>query len=361
MRKLPIYDATITDVNCGVFCVSLVSSPATEVDFMVFDEDKPIVKFAVDDKVERIVSGVIMLADTPIYRRTSDNFEYYIKFSKDTLKLMAEKMIFDGVGSNVNIQHENGSEVDGVNLVELFILNREKGIAPTYFNEVPDGSLIGSYKVHNEDVWAMIEAGEVLSFSLEGVFEMVDTKEQFNKIQNKLEMKIDKIKAMLRKMLAEFGEVATDKGVLIWNGDEDLKEGDSVHSVNENGEDVPVEDGEYTTEDKKIIIIKDGKVESITDPIAEIEEEEEEKPKEGEEPKKEEEEEEEPKEDEKDLKIKELEDVIKAKDEEIEALKVKIEELETKSSAKSAEEAFAEIEKEDKSLKGQMTKRGYRF
>lgn len=181
MRKLPIFDATIANVDCGVFCVSLVSSPATEVEWVVFDEDKPLVKFAVENKVERIVSGVIMLADTPIYRRTQSGFEYYTRFSKETLKLMAEKMIFDGVGSNVNIQHQNGSNVDGVNLVELFILDREKGIAPTYFSEVPNGSLIGSYKVHNDTVWAMIEAGEVLSFSLEGLFNMVETSEEFNK------------------------------------------------------------------------------------------------------------------------------------------------------------------------------------
>lgn len=362
MRKLPIYDATITDVNCGVFCVSLVSSPATEVEFMVFDEDKPIVKFAVDDKVERVVSGVIMLADTPIYRRTSDNFEYYIRFSKDTLKLMAEKMIFDGVGSNVNIQHENGSEVNGVNLVELFIIDREKGIAPIYFNEVPDGSLIGSYKVHNEDVWAMIEAGEVLSFSLEGIFDMVDTREEFNKQEykeNKLKMKVNKMKEMLRKLLAEFGEVATDKGTLIWDGDEDLKAGDAVHSVDAEGNDVKVEDGDYRTEDKKIIKVADGKVVEIVDDEAEI------APMEGEEiieePK-------EVEEDEKDARIKELEaELEKAKEEadalraELDDAKAKIAELENESIGESAEEKFAKMENTDNSPKGKMAKRGYKL
>ena len=35
---LPVYQATITDDECGVFCVSLVTDPATEVDFVAFDE-----------------------------------------------------------------------------------------------------------------------------------------------------------------------------------------------------------------------------------------------------------------------------------------------------------------------------------
>lgn len=359
-NKLPIYDATITDIDCGVFCVSLVTNPATQVDFVCFDENKPLVKFAVENAVERMVSGVIMLADTPIYRRTADNFEYYVRYSKDTLKLMAEKMIFDGVGSNVNIQHEDGSNVDGVNLVELFVIDREKGIAPTYFSEVPDGSLIGTYKVHNDDVWAMIEKGEVLSFSLEGIFQMVSTNEEFNEHnkqekENTLQMKVEKLKAMLRKMLAEFGEISTDKGVLVWNGDEDLKEGDAVHSVDEDGNDVKVEDGDYRTEDGKIIVVADGKVVEIKDDEAEVAPEEEVI----EEAEEEAEEEvvEEIVEDEKDLKIKELEDVIRAKDEEIEILKARIAELEAEPTDKSAEEAFAEIKK----VENPMAKRGYRW
>lgn len=273
MAKYPIYDAVIKNADEGTFAVSLVTNPATEIGFVVFDEDKPLVKFNVEDEMEHIVSGIIMLADTPIYRRTADNFEYYIKFSKDTLKLMAEKMIFDGVGSSVNIQHEDDSFVDGVNLLELFIIDREKGINPTYFESVPDGSLVGSYKIHNEEVWEMIMKGEVLSFSLEGIFDMVDTREQFNKNnkENTIKMKVDKVKAMLRKLLAQFGEIATDKGTILWEGDEDLKEGDAVHSVDEEGNDVKVEDGEYRTEDKKIITIQDGKVISIVDEKAEVE------------------------------------------------------------------------------------------
>lgn len=357
MAKYPIYDAVIKNADEGTFAVSLVTNPATEIGFVVFDEDKPLVKFAVEDEMEHIVSGIIMLADTPIYRRTADNFEYYIKFSKDTLKLMAEKMIFDGVGSSVNIQHEDDSFVDGVNLLELFIIDREKGINPTYFESVPDGSLVGSYKIHNENVWEMIMKGEVLSFSLEGFFSMVEEekfyKETYNKNnkENTIKMKVDKVKAMLRKLLAQFGEIATDKGTILWEGDEDLKEGDAVHTVDEEGNDVKVEDGEYRTEDKKIITIQDGKVISIVDEEAEVAPEEEviEEA--------EEEVVEEIVEDEKDLKIKELEDVIRAKDEEIEILKARIAELEAEPTEKSAEEAFAEIKKEE----NPMAKRGYRW
>lgn len=170
-NKLPIYSAQITDDGCGIYCVSLVTDPATEVNFFYFDKQKMWEKFAVANSPEHIVAGVIMLADTPIYRRDANGFEYYIQFSKETLKLAAEKMIRDAVGSSVNVEHKEGSHVDGVHLAELFVIDREKGIDPVFFKDVPDGSLIGFYKVRNDKVWEMIENGEVLSFSLEGIFD----------------------------------------------------------------------------------------------------------------------------------------------------------------------------------------------
>ncbi len=42
-------------------------------------------KFAIQDEEERIISGALMLADTPIYRNDA-NGEYYVVFTKDTIK-----------------------------------------------------------------------------------------------------------------------------------------------------------------------------------------------------------------------------------------------------------------------------------
>ena len=197
--KLPIYSALINEDGTGVFCVSLVTNPATEVDFVYFDKDKEIEKFAVENPKEHIVAGVIMLADTLIYRR-DEGYEYYITYSKDTLKQIAEQMIKDGVGSNVNIQHVEGSNVEGVNLQELFVIDREKGIDPVFFKDVPDGSLIGFYKVHNQEVWEKIENGDVLSFSLEGIFNLVpeEFKNEEDEEYNEIVELINKLKNKLK-------------------------------------------------------------------------------------------------------------------------------------------------------------------
>lgn len=71
------------------------------------------------------------------------------------------------------------------------------------------------------------------------------------------------------------GEVSTDKAVLIFDGEGDLKEGMSVFVKDENDEIVPAENGEYRTEDGKVIVVEDGIVVSISDPEAEVAPEEE--------------------------------------------------------------------------------------
>ena len=88
--------------------------------------------------------------------------------------------------------------------------------------------------------------------------------------------KLEKIKAELAKLLIKYSVVKTDKAVLEYDG-EDLVAGMDVYITDEEGNKVPAEDGEYVTEDNKVITVKDGKVESIIDKAADVEAEEEEK------------------------------------------------------------------------------------
>lgn len=88
--------------------------------------------------------------------------------------------------------------------------------------------------------------------------------------------KLEKIKAELAKLLIKYSVVKTDRAVLEYEGEE-LVAGMDVYVTSENGDKVPAEDGEYTTEDNKVISVKDGKVESIIDKAADVEAEEDEK------------------------------------------------------------------------------------
>ena len=93
--------------------------------------------------------------------------------------------------------------------------------------------------------------------------------------------KLEKIKAELAKLLIKYSVVKTDKAVLEYDG-EDLVAGMDVYVTDENGDKSPAEDGEYVTEDNKKIVVKDGKVESIVDPSAEVDAAEEDEKKEDE-------------------------------------------------------------------------------
>ena len=83
--------------------------------------------------------------------------------------------------------------------------------------------------------------------------------------------KLSKFKAALAKMLQEFGNVTTDKGIISWDGDEDLKAGDSVYVEDSEGNRTPAPDGDYKTDDNKVIVVVEGKVSEIKDAEAEIE------------------------------------------------------------------------------------------
>ena len=79
---------------------------------------------------------------------------------------------------------------------------------------------------------------------------------------------MDKSKLMkLAKLVMNFGQVKTDNGVLIYEGDELVI--DTEVSVEQDGDYKPAPDGEYKKDEKTIIVVKDGKVSEIK----EIEEE----------------------------------------------------------------------------------------
>ena len=251
-QNIPTYSAIISDDNEGILVISLVDAPATETNWMCFKEQENI-KFSIVNEDEHILAGVVMVADKPIYRIAPDGTEFYIVFSKDVIKRMAEKMLDDNTFNNIDIQHDgNIIPHDKVKLVELFIADEAKGIKPNYL-DVPDGSLLANYKIYDEQLWQMAKSGELNGFSLEGVFTTV----RYEQNKNNKHTKMSKIKEMLKSILVQLGEVNTDKGILTYDGA--LAVG--VEVKNEDGS--KPADGEYKLEDDKVIVVKDGFVDEI--------------------------------------------------------------------------------------------------
>ena len=266
----PIYEALVTSEDAGMLRISLVDLPAVESNFLAFakEGEQPAHLYFVRDEERRIVRGVVMRADYPILRRNGD-YEYFIVFRADTIRVMAEKYLAESRQNNVDEMH-NHNNVDEVQMVQYFIKDTAAGIAPAGFEDIADGSLFAEFHVLNDEVWAKVKDGTYRGFSLEGAFELVPEEMKAIPKTDTNMSKIKRFKAALARLLAEFGNVSTDKGILAWDGDEDLKEGDAVYIEDQEGNRTDAPDGDYVTTDAKTIVVADGKVAEIRDPEAEV-------------------------------------------------------------------------------------------
>ena len=268
---MKLYDISIdpTDFETGLNAISLVENPAVEVDFLAFAKDESaVLQFA--DEERHIITGIALLADTPIYRIAPDKTEYYVRFTKDCIRQLVEKYFKFGLTNSVNIEHKDNQFVDGVTMLESYIIDKERGICPNEFASAPDGSWVVSYKVSNLDVWSKIKSGEVKGFSVQGLFHIIETKLEMNnnkpeesEHQNKNNISLmSKLKEKIKALLMQYAAVSTDKGNLIYNTDM-LEVGSEVFVEDENGENVPAADGEYMLEDGRTVEVEGGKVTEI--------------------------------------------------------------------------------------------------
>jgi hypothetical protein len=186
-RNLPIYNLEIlsdVDSDMEVDYVALVDRPAIDKNFLAFNENNVQMSFAIQDEDEQIITGALMLADKPIYRN-DENGEYYVVFTKDTIKQIAQKFFAKGYQSNVNLMHDSGTKLEGLTMFESWITDSKRGImAMKGFEDVPDGSWFGSFKVNNPEVWKMIKDGKVKGFSVEGLFSYKKADIQQSQVQD---------------------------------------------------------------------------------------------------------------------------------------------------------------------------------
>lgn len=179
-KNLPLYNLVIDDDDTlGVDKISLVDLPAVEENFLLFDETKHIdYSFSVQNEEKRLVSGIAMVADRPIYRETPDKKGYYVVFSKDTIEKIAHRFAKNNYAFNISVGHK--VDVPDCYVVESFIINKERGICPKEFADVEDGSWYTSVKIDNDDVWNAIKNGDGLNgFSVE----IRAIAEEFNKTE----------------------------------------------------------------------------------------------------------------------------------------------------------------------------------
>lgn len=154
--------------------------------------DKKQFKFAAD-KEKRIISGPLMVADLPIYR-SDENGEYYGLFTADDIYNIRNKFFKKSYTKEVNAMHDSNQMIEGVYMIESFLIDSKRGIHSPAGFKLTDGSWFGSYKVDNDEVWnEFIKTGKFKGFSVEGVFNMV-------KIDKKPQTTIEKIIEIVKQI-----------------------------------------------------------------------------------------------------------------------------------------------------------------
>jgi len=135
-------------------------------------------KFAATDEEKRIVIGPAMVPHQKIIRKDKITGEpYYVFFSPDTIKMIADKYMKNQYTRNNDTEHD-GKAVNDIYVTESWIVEDEKyDKSKKYGFEVPVGSWMVAMKIpktpKGEEVWKKIKAGELNGFSVSGYFEEV--------------------------------------------------------------------------------------------------------------------------------------------------------------------------------------------
>jgi len=151
----------------GIEAISIVENPAIEEDFIALKGE--ILTLKEVDKEKKILLGALLVPNKPIYRKNGDE-EYYIYFSRETVRKASQIYLQKGNQNNSTLEHQH--TIKGLSLVESWIVeDSKKDKTALYGLEYPVGTWVGAVKVNNDQIWEeFVKTGKVKGFSIEGYF-----------------------------------------------------------------------------------------------------------------------------------------------------------------------------------------------
>tara|TARA_R110000787_G_scaffold156160_1_gene270039 strand:- start:3595 stop:4203 length:609 start_codon:yes stop_codon:yes gene_type:complete len=171
-RKLTkITELVISDENAelSIDAISFVSQPAIEVDFIYFNKQKANLTLSKIDEEKREIISPALIPNKQIFRYDPNTqAEYYVYFSKATVKKASELYLRYNNHHKTTYQHEE--RVSGVLTTESWIKEGENDKSKNYGYDLPDGTWFVKMKIDNDDIWSRIKDGELKGISIEGYF-----------------------------------------------------------------------------------------------------------------------------------------------------------------------------------------------
>ena len=223
-----ITELVISDDNeeLSIDAISLVTSPAIEVDFVFFGKDKHNLTFSKIDEEKRMLISPALIPNKQIFRyNPNTDSEYYVYFSTDTVRKASELYLKYNNHHKATYQHQE--RVAGVLTVESWIKEGDQDKSKMYGYDLPNGTWFVKMKIENNDLWKKIKAGELKGLSIEGYF--VDKMEKMSKTvtdeeivaaYNELvkEGKINKVELGvvqdIQKLIEDFKDIAKEENEL---------------------------------------------------------------------------------------------------------------------------------------------------
>ena len=170
-KDLPIFKITIDEEysdgeNLGIEMIAFTNMPAIKVKGLAFNSEKKML-FA-DDVKYRITAPAMIPMD--IYRRDSEEGDYYVQFTADVIEKIHAKFMADLRNRDIfNLEHDTEKKVPAYILETWIVDNPTKDKAFSTFGiEVPEGTLMVTAQVTDPEYYnKLVEEGQV-GFSIEG-------------------------------------------------------------------------------------------------------------------------------------------------------------------------------------------------
>ena len=163
-----------------VYAISLVEYPAIESNFICLSEEKPI-QVCLEQDEKHMVFGAVLIPDKPIYRYNQEE-EYYLRFPKETIEVLAHEYLQNDNIYSFTQQHKENA--DGVSIIESWVKTSNNDKSVDLGIDAPIGTWFVGAKIDNEEIWQGIKDGSMKGFSVESFLNFDEI--MMNKQENKM-------------------------------------------------------------------------------------------------------------------------------------------------------------------------------
>ena len=211
MGKLKNY--RVKPSTSDIYAVSLVEEEAVESGFIALSKQKQPMDFKIQNEEKRMLYGVALRADFPIYRRYGDD-DFYLTFDANAIERLVNKFMSNYGQKSFTIDHMEPAE--GIVITESWLVKdteNDKSNALGLEN-VSEGSWIIGCKINNDEIWQSIREGRWHGFSIESWIDMEEIEEfkKINKENKKIDMAVKKSKfdEMMDKIKSIISDAVTE-------------------------------------------------------------------------------------------------------------------------------------------------------